>query len=339
MKRCALLCVLIMPAVFPQVSEAGTFVVDRVWFANGPESNTRLNRRVGSSAIYQGTVDIGDNQWQIQATLIVGGTPYHGSPKVGNSIHASQRITCPDNSCGGAHEFDRCPQKFYTGYGIAAIYHQFTPETSRDDLPTFNSGCQQEEPESPTSGPVVQGCAPECGSPIVIDLDRGGFRFTDLAGGVSFDLDGDGAAEALSWIEPGSGDGWLALDRNGDGVIDNGSELFGNFTPQPPTGAPHGYHALAVFDTVAEGGDGDGAITAADHIFDALRLWVDGNSDGVSQPVELVPLAAAGVHSIYLDYVESRRRDQHGNELRYSGRVWVAGDTARSADVFLLVAP
>jgi hypothetical protein len=188
--------------------------------------------------------------------------------------------------------------------------------------------------ESPT--PIIQGCAPECGSPIVIDLDRGGFDFTDVAGGVTFDLDGDGEGERISWLAAGSGDGWLVLDRNGNGVIDNGSELFGNFTPQPPSAEPHGYLALAVYDQESSGGDGDGWITANDAVYPALRLWLDTNHDGVSQSHELIPLATLGIRAIGLDYVEAERRDRHGNRLRYSSLVRLEQGTTQSVDVFLL---
>lgn len=190
--------------------------------------------------------------------------------------------------------------------------------------------------ESETPNPVIQGCAPECGSPLVVDLDRRGFEFTDVAGGVTFDLDGDGQGERIAWLTARSADGWLVLDRNGNGVIDNGSELFGDFTPQPATAEPHGYLALAVFDTAPEGGNDDGVITAADSVFDALRLWIDADHDGVSQSHELVPLDAARVHEVDLAFVESRRRDRHGNELRYAGRVRLERGTTRSVDVFLL---
>ncbi|HEX2162706.1 MAG TPA: hypothetical protein VHM02_02035 [Thermoanaerobaculia bacterium] len=173
-------------------------------------------------------------------------------------------------------------------------------------------------------------------SPIVVDLDRRGFRFSDLAGGVRFDLDGDGEAESISWLAADSGDGWLALDRDGNGTIDDGAELFGNWTPQPPSPEPHGFLALAVYDRPSAGGDGDGAITAADAVFASLRLWIDGDRDGSSQEHELTPLAATGVRAIELAFVESERRDLHGNRLRYASRVRLDGGTTRCADVFLL---
>ena len=254
--------------------------------------------------------------------------------------------SCHDGACGSM------------SVTVSAGFLSFSFSTDRPTVLeaslTNNHTCplcleQEPPPEEPTPGTLTPevddggsggtgtGTTPTEGSPIVIDLDRGGFRFTALAGGVRFDLDGDGAAEAISWVAPGSGDAWLALDRDGDGAIGSGAELFGDYTPQPPAAEPHGYLALAVFDAPAQGGDGDGAITAADAVFPALRLWIDADHDGVSQPGELRSLAAAGVRALDLDFVESRRRDPHGNQLRYTSRVDLDHGTTQATDVFLLV--
>ena len=174
-----------------------------------------------------------------------------------------------------------------------------------------------------------------------MNLDGGGIRLSQPE--VAFDVLADGYPQTLSWTGLGSGDAFLALDRDNDGAISDGRELFGNVTPLGWTlaGAParHGFDALEFFDQPANGGNGNGGIDSGDDVFRSLVVWVDGNHDGITDPGEVKSLAAAGIVRIDCWAKESSRRDATGNLYRYRAPVLMEVSGRRvvryAYDVFL----
>lgn len=170
-------------------------------------------------------------------------------------------------------------------------------------------------------GDPDQQCPRTCtGSPIILDVTGQGFFLTSAANGVKFDISGTGNPIQMGWTATGANNAFLCLPDS-NGRCDDGKDLFGNFTPQPPSSTPNGFAALAVYDLPANGGNGDGIIDSRDAVFSSLRLWIDANHDGISQPEELHTLPSLGINSISLAYTLSQRTDQYGNVFRYRATV------------------
>ena len=142
------------------------------------------------------------------------------------------------------------------------------------------------------------GDAPAPRDPLVIDLNSIGILLTSIDNGVYFDLDNNGFAEKTAWVGPE--DGFLVLDRNGNGAIDNGGELFGDQV-QLRNGlkSSSGFEALSELDD-----NGDMNIDSNDSSFYDLKVWVDRNQNGISESNELISLIELGISSISLDYQE-----------------------------------
>jgi len=165
---------------------------------------------------------------------------------------------------------------------------------------------------------------PEKYTPVLLDLDTDGFHLSGPDPAVSFDLNGDGRPERTAWTSIGEDDAFLCMDRNENGVIDDGKELFGSATPLLSGGtAESGYAALGEFDWPQAGGNGDGKVDANDPLFERLCVWVDANRDGDSQRKEISGLEQARVTGFEARYKKLHKEDDFGNLFRYTSRVYM----------------
>ncbi|WP_377700636.1 calcium-binding protein, partial [Paraburkholderia solisilvae] len=150
--------------------------------------------------------------------------------------------------------------------------------------------------------------------PLVLDLNGDGIHTIGASASTAyFDFDGQGSRIHTGWIS--ADDGFLVLDRNGNGHIDSGAELFSNFTPLANGAlAPNGFDALKEFDV-----NKDGVIDSKDAIWSSLKVWRDANVDGRSEQGELVSLDALGIVAIRLSRDGTIRTLDDGNVVRATG--------------------
>ncbi|WDZ94926.1 calcium-binding protein [Herbaspirillum sp. WKF16] len=176
-------------------------------------------------------------------------------------------------------------------------------------------------------------------SPLILDLNGDGVQTMGIDAGVHFDHDRNGFSETTGWV--GKGDGLLVWDKNGNGQIDDGNELFGNNSiDKEGRKSRHGFSALSKLD-----GNGDKRIDIRDLAYADLRIWRDLNSDGLLDAGELATLEQAGVKSLNAGFTSSEFIDEQGNAHRQLGSyersdgasaamedVWFKYDAARTID-------
>lgn len=176
----------------------------------------------------------------------------------------------------------------------------------------------------PSGGPQglhQPGCGDDC-SPIVFNFDDDEYHLTGANAPVWFDIMATGKLSHIGWTAADADEAFLWLDRNNNGRVDDGSELFGTAT-RLGNGklATNGFEALKEFDS-----NHDGIIDSRDEVWPHLLLWRDLNHDGVSQPYEIEPLSKSRVVAISLDYRREGRRDIYGNRFRFAAKAQISTD-------------
>ena len=155
---------------------------------------------------------------------------------------------------------------------------------------------------NPPPPPPIDLCDPghncDGSEPLVLDLEGDGIPTSSVLDlPVWFDMDSDGTKDQTAWTQPGALDAFLFYDVNGNGIVDDASELFGDASIRAEEGGT-GFAVLATYDRPMRGGNGDLLISPADAIWGKLRLWIDANHDGACERNETQTLGHAGIVSI-----------------------------------------
>ena len=295
----------------------------------GPISYTNKSHQFGQYAWIEYIVETLSaidvcGQWFATTSAYVVGVPGSGMTNTGvmySQVRRQIPVPAYDRvyQVNGSHVASSTLIFIYAS--LTSVSHAKVGPAPHEDVPPDDGDCS----DCPEDGTTDYDW-----SPIIIDVARDGYRLTSLENGVRFDLDADGVPEQVSWTRQDSDDALLAMDRNGNGTIDSGAELFGNATPAYPEGdvtTPNGFEALKFLELPDYGRNRpDATLDGRDVSFSRLLLWRDANHNGISEPDELVPATAAGVVAIPTDYKTKRRVDKYGNQFRQRGTViWADG--------------
>jgi len=169
----------------------------------------------------------------------------------------------------------------------------------------------------------VQDVQVSMSDPLILDMGGEGIELTQAGSGAVFDINGDGRKDSTAWVKGSSA--FLVMDRNNNGTIDDGTELFGD-----QHGALNGFQELARFDS-----NSDSIINDKDTVFKALKVYQDLNGNGRIDSSEVTSLEKAGVASINLDFTQMDSQ-KSGNRLILKGSFTTTdGSTKNIADALL----
>ncbi len=287
------------------------------------ENSSSLDKLTGTDGYVRDDSDRSTSNWE--ANIPVGEDQYERMRELIRKIEENPSSYAPysatENNCGdfvedtlqvgGIIPFD-APTSPVTPSSKRGPLSKWYENWLRQDQ--FNREGRNRGIDPATATYFRQGRIPRK-DPLALDLDGDGIETigASQASAILFDHNGDGRLTGSGWVKPD--DGFLVLDRNGNGTIDNGSELFGVDTPLPSGRfATTGFEALSSVDT-----NSDGVVNGNDGYFSALRVWRDLNQDGVSQAEELQSLASLGIASIYIKAQDDRVDLANGNVRTATG--------------------
>ncbi|EMF0720702.1 calcium-binding protein, partial [Citrobacter freundii] len=323
-----------LSAAIADLAQTGMELTGKYWLKLPQDFTSILSGKLGftvsiaSLADKRGKGEDSISDWLGAAsdiTLIVSG--YTGNPIIaGVSVALGfASFLSSDTGIGMGKAFLDAVQK----YGIV------DPETGESLLPPgyINGnppvGPDKDKDKNRMGGPDPLGPPADARSPIILDLDGDGIETTSSQNYTFFDHDGNGFAENTGWV--GKDDGLLVLDRNDDGSIDTGGELFGNNT-RLINGklAQNGYEALKDLDE-----NQDGLINNLDSAWQQLKVWQDKNGNGLVDESELLSLDEASVAEITTGYQKSDYVDAQGNAHKQTSTITMNdGSVHNSADVW-----
>lgn len=231
---------------------------------------------------------------------------------------------------------DPNPFTFYCVRGIHGVYNEALDDALEGNETQFCGEFGLYANNPPIDSPIDCGFAVvpfECNNdPLLIDLGRDGIHLGQAGVGVYFDMNADGLATPMQWVRPNGNEAFLVRDINNNGIIDDGSEMFGNGTVEVNalqyklpitslyntseiTTTSNGFEALSQYDLLTNGGDNDGFISKNDAIWFELQLWLDSNADAITTPDELISLEQFGINKLDIDAKFNGRRDGGGNHI------------------------